>query len=291
MDLINVGPCELNNYCIFQGVVGMMPDYYRCENYSSPCSPDASNSNLDGTFICNYHLNKYFKILKSSFRIPSGKDNKSFKMLVGQSLLQQTDNDTNKNKVLIPLDHELYLKTSSRNSVERMIIYTIYNDKEKIKDLCDILMKQEFFEQPAWAAFQITLNTIMGLVNPSMLCERLTTNKENRVFNNETYYNQFSPFLKNLINRLVRPITMTINNYVIKIDNVDTCNFTSDGLTVPDLHNPNQPVRLDNKFMPKFSIRTVVEFDGLATKEQRVLDSYDEVVLSRPLLNGTQTFL
>ncbi|AGQ20342.1 vp39 [Clostera anastomosis granulovirus A] len=282
MEVIEYG-CELNNYCVFQGVA----DLFGCDNAASPCSRDAYNSRMDGTFICNYHLGKYFKILKSSFKIPSGKDNRSsFKMLVGQSLLQQD----NTNRVLIPIEHETHFSTSTRSAMEKFVIYTIYEDKEKIDELCRMLMQQEFFQQPMWLRYQFSINTIMGMVKPSVLCDKPLPLNEKRIFVDEANYERFSPFLKNLINRLVRPTTFTISGYTLNIENADTCTFTTNGLVVPALHNPNEPVRPDNPIMqPKFSIRTVLEFDGRATQEQRALDLYDEVILSRPLLNGTQT--
>ncbi|ABC61210.1 VP39 capsid [Choristoneura occidentalis granulovirus] len=284
MDVMDYS-CELSNYCIFQGV----GDVFRCDDVGSPCSADAYNSRLDGTFICNYHLGKYFKILKSSFTIPSGIDNrKSFKMLVGQSLIPQQSTD----RILIPLNHEAGLNTSTRSAMEKYIIYTIYNDQEASKELCRTLIQQEYYEQPMWLKYEFAINTIMGMISPSALCERVLPVNETRTFLDQTSYEKFNdkPFLKNLINRLVRPIVMSIGGYTIKIQDNNTCTFNNSGLIVPPLHNPNHPVRLDNpRIQPKFSIRTVLEFDGRATLEQRVLDSYDEVILSRPLLNGSQT--
>ncbi|UXX41890.1 vp39 [Psilogramma increta granulovirus] len=279
--------CELSNYCIFQGV----NDIFRCDDIGSPCSNDAIYARMDGTFICNYHLGKYFKILKSSFTIPSGKDNrKSFKMLVGQSLLDQNLI----NRILIPVDHETHLRTSARSAMEKFIIYTIYNDKRSIEELCKLIVQQEYYEEPLWIRNEHTISTIMGLINPSMLCERVVATTDTRSFNAQDSYELFNdkPFLKNLINRLVRPILFTFNGGIsIKVENSDTCTFNSNGLVVPALHNPNVPVRPENpRLQPKFNIRTVVEFEGRATQEQRALSMYEEVVLSRPLLNGTQVF-
>lgn len=186
MEIVDYG-CELNNYCIFQGVIS---DLFRCDSYGSPCSSDAYNSRLDGTFICNYHLGKYFKILKSSFKIPSGKDNKSFKMLVGQSLIQQN----NPNRILIPLDHEQHLNSSARSAMEKFVIYTIYEDQAKNDELCKMLIQQEYFEQPLWTRFQFAINTIMGMVKPSVLCERPFPTTETRIFNAQSSYEQYPPF-------------------------------------------------------------------------------------------------
>lgn len=290
MDIVEYGPCELNNYCIFQGV----NDIFRCDEYGTPCSSDASNCRLDGTFICNFHLGKYFKILKSSFTIPSGKDNnRSFKMLVGQSLLpQNTTTSTSlqmKDRVLIPLRLQDYFNMDTKTAMEKFVLYSIYDEKELAKKLCDELFVQEYFEHPMWARFQYAINSIMGLVSPNILCQKPEPSNETRVFDSQENYDMYKPFLKNLINRLIRPIMLTVNGYVIKIEDKNTCTFTSKGLIVPDLHNPNIPVKPENlKLQPKFSIRTVVEFDGRATMEQRALDMYDEVILSRLLLNGSQ---
>nr|ARX71947.1 vp39 [Erinnyis ello granulovirus] len=278
---------ELNNYCIFQGV----NDIFRCDETGSPCSSDAYNSLADGTFICNFHLNKYFKIMKSRFTIPSGKDDsKSFKMLVGQSLLKQND----VNRILIPTDHEAHFKTSNRSSIDKYIIYTIYDDTKGIEELCKLLRQQDFYEESVWTTNEKIVRTIMSLINPSMLCERVVATGDTRTFNEQDSYNLFEdkPFLKNLINRLVRPILYTFSGGItIMVENADTCTFTKEGLGVPALHNPNVPVRNENpRLQPKFSIRTVVEFEGRATEEQRAIAGYEEVVLSRPLLNGTQVF-
>nr|UYX49717.1 vp39 [Darna trima granulovirus] len=274
--------CTLNNYCVFQGVA----DIFYCETNGSACSSDAANSRADGTFICNYHLGKYFKMLKSSFTIPSGKENnKSFKMMVGQSLLPQSA----ESRVLIPLNYNTRLLNSSRNAMEKFIIYTIYNDKVASKKLCDDLMQQEFFEQPMWARYQFSLNTIMGMITPNLICEPYISAKEVRTFVDNSIFERFPPFLQNLIRRLVRPIQFTINNHVLKISTINTCTLTSEGLEDLALHNPNRPIRIDNlPLKPKFNIRTVLEFDGKATEEQRALSMYDEVILSRPLLNGVQ---
>nr|WPN08707.1 vp39 [Cnaphalocrocis medinalis granulovirus] len=283
--------CDLNNFCIFQDVSSDLCTTYNNNNYYNRCSPDAANCFADRTFICNYHLGKYFKILKSSFTIPSGKDNRSFKMLVGQSLLPQNSVSGQTSRVLIPLDHETYLNTSARNLMERFVIYTIYEDKDKIKELCETLLRQEFYEQNLWIAFQNKLGAIMNMVNPTNMCEKPIQEAETRIFNDNTYALEFPIFLKNLINRLVKPTMLSIQRFVIKIEDKDTCSFTKDGLIVPDLHNPNQPVRLEvgPMFQPQFNIRTYVEFSGRATMEQRALNEYEEVILSRPLLNGSQT--
>ncbi|QOD40050.1 vp39 [Matsumuraeses phaseoli granulovirus] len=290
LNISELTSCELNNYCIFQGVT---TDLFRCENNGTQCSADAYNSRLDGTFICNYHLGKYFKIKKSRYEIPSGAENcrndstrdRSFKMLIGQSLLPQRTT----NRILIPVKHEAHFNTSSRSPMERFVLYTIYDDKENEKKFCDELVKQEYFEQPLWLRFQFNLNTIMGMVNPSsILCRNMATPYETRTFSNQGIVDEFPPFLKNLIYRLVRPIHMVIGGNVIKLEDTNTCNFVTEGLQVPALHNPNKPMRLETVMQPKFSMRTVVEFDGIATMEQRSLDMYDDVVLTRPLLNGRQ---
>ncbi|AAQ21682.1 vp39 capsid [Cryptophlebia leucotreta granulovirus] len=283
MDVVTYEPCELNNYCIFQGV---MVDMLRCNNYGTQCSNDAFNSRLDGTFVCNYHLGKYFKILKSRFEIPSGKDNRSFKMLIGQSLIPQTATD----RVLIPYD-ESHFNTANRSAMEKFILYTIYEKDDLREALCKELVSQEYFEQPLWVKFQYSINSIMGLISPTVLCT-INRNTSNRVYTQQNSYEKLPPFLRNLVDQLVRPRLMTISNTDIIIDERDTCTFTSNGLEAPQLHNPNQPVRPENPVIqPKFSLRSVVEFDGMATMEQRALDMYDDVILSRPLLNGTQQIL
>ncbi|AKN80743.1 VP39 [Diatraea saccharalis granulovirus] len=281
MDIMDYSPCELNNYCIFQGV---LTDLYRCDNYGTQCSADAYNSRFDGTFVCNYHLGKYFKIIKSRFEVPSGTDTRSFKMLIGQSLLSQD----NPKRILIPLNHEEHFLTASRTAMEKLVFYTIYNEEDKVKALCEELIRQEYFDQPLWGKIETNINTIMSLANPSKFCTGVTPN-ENRVFNEQDNFAKFPPFLKNLINRLVRPRNMVINGIEIKLENTDTCSFIEKGLVVPSLHNPNRPVRSENMvYQPRFSMRTVVEFEGLATLEQRAIEMYDDVVLTRPLLNGTQ---
>ncbi|AAK70756.1 ORF96 VP39capsid [Cydia pomonella granulovirus] len=283
MDVVTYEPCELNNYCVFQGV---MVDIMRCNDYGTQCSSDAYNSRSDGTFICNYHLGKYFRIRKSRFEIPSGKDNRSFKMLIGQSLIPQSATD----RVLIPPTHESHFNTTNRSAMEKFVIYTIYEDKEGLDKLCKQLVDQEFFQQPTWVKLQFNINTILGLVSPSMLCKVVANNGSTRTFSQQTNFEGYPPFLRNLITQLVRPKVLTISGTDINIMEFDTCTFTSEGLTVPNLHNPNQPVRIDNPILqPKFSLRSVVEFDGRATLEQRALDTYDDVLLTRPLINGVQT--
>lgn len=262
-----------------------MTDLYMCNNYGTQCSADAYNSRLDGTFICNYHLGRYFKILKSRFEIPSGTDNRSYKMLIGQSLLSQEAS----NRILIPLTHEEHFNTASRSAMEKFVLYTIYEDTTKGEELCKDLVKQEYFEQSLWTRFQYNINTIMGMVSPTTLCKQLETPNEVRTYEKDDIVKQFPPFLRNLISRLVRPRQMNVGGHAIIIETKDTCSFTSNGLYVEKTHNPNIPIRADNILtQPKFSMRTVVEFDGRATLEQRALDMYDNIVLSRPLLNGNQ---
>nr|ALN42017.1 vp39 [Cnaphalocrocis medinalis granulovirus] len=283
--------CDLNNFCIFQDVSSDLCTTYNNNNYYNRCSPDAANCFADRTFICNYHLGKYFKILKSSLLYPRARTTDRSRCSWDNRYCHKTVLADKRPEYLFLLITKLTLNTSARNLMERFVIYTIYEDKDKIKELCETLLRQEFYEQNLWIAFQNKLGAIMNMVNPTNMCEKPIQEAETRIFNDNTYALEFPIFLKNLINRLVKPTMLSIQRFVIKIEDKDTCSFTKDGLIVPDLHNPNQPVRLEvgPMFQPQFNIRTYVEFSGRATMEQRALNEYEEVILSRPLLNGSQT--
>ena len=282
---ISTVTCELENYCIFQNVI---PGLIYCSRYRSPCSSDAADSREDGTFICNYHLGKYFKIIKSRFEIPSGSttDNRSFKMLIGQHLLPQNESS----RTLIPVSLEAGFNLTTMNSMEKFVFYSIYEREEDARVLCNELLRQEYQEDNLWRNFFTTVTMILGFVQPNALCRPMLPHPSTRVYNSQAIFDIFPPFLKNLITRLVRPTILTIGTHTLRLNDVDTCMFRTDGLMAPGLHNPNKPVLPENYTAePRFSMRTVVEFDGRATKEQRVLDQYENFVITRPLLNGTET--
>ncbi|AAM70286.1 capsid protein VP39 [Phthorimaea operculella granulovirus] len=291
MDVASFTPCDLNNYCIFQGV-----NYqFDCDGYTRQCSEDARYSQLDGTFICNFHLGKYFRILKSKFEIPSGGvDNRSFKMLVGQSLVPYAEKSTDPGKrLLIPMSvDDVRLAVSSRSLMERFVFYTIYEDEDKLKSICDEITNQEeiYSTSDTWESVNFNINSIINMATPNRLfCPPKA--KMLYSYTSDESFKKLPKFLQNLVQCLVKPVKLEIGTFSLVLETANTCSFTDNGLAVPELHNPNQPIRADRRTRkPLFEIRTVQEFDGRAVAEQRVLDMYDEVILSRPLLNGTHTY-
>ncbi|AER41518.1 VP39 [Epinotia aporema granulovirus] len=281
---------NLRNLCIFQ----MLYNNYMCDALDSPCTTDAQND--DGTFICEGHLERYFKIGKMVLEIPSG-TGQSFKILVGKTLVQQKDN----RRVMIPYKknyHEL-LNVESMSTMEKFILHTIYEDQEKITDLCTRLKNNELHDNELWTNLGSVVSQIMSRVMPNYLC-RQEVSTDTRVFDASTggdnaltvntRYEEFPPFLKNLIRMLVRPITLNIGSEQLILEREATVSFSANGLSAPVLYNPVKPRFLLNpQREPRFQMRTVVEFDGRATRQQQALARYEVYTIARPMLAGTET--
>lgn len=291
MSLINAACSTTTNLCIFQGV--QPPDYYNCEPRVSVCV-DASKD--DGTFVCQYHLAKYFKIVKMSFRIPSGLDNNEFKVVIGKTLIQQNTEEARRIMIPLPSNFIAYLQVDNMSITEKFVFYSIYERNDLIQDLCRSLVTQEYYTDDVLAQLHSTVSYIMGKISPAIYCRPETANNV-RSFDNPpglgvqtAVYNQYPPFLKNLIKQLVRPQVLTVTNIPLIISSVPTCDLVPDrGLVADNLYNPTKAMLMPRRQQEKhYQIRTVVQFAGAAAEYQAALRDYEEYVLNRPLFLGTE---
>lgn len=281
---------NLRNLCIFQ----MLYNNYMCDALESPCTADAQND--DGTFICEGHLERYFKIGKMVLEIPSG-TGQSFKILVGKTLVQQKDS----RRVMIPYKSNYYdlLNVDSMTTLEKFIFFTIYEDDERREALCNRLKNNEQHDNELWTNLGSVVSQIMSRIMPNYLC-RQEASVDTRVFDSTTvagvvtvnaFYDEFPPFIKNLIKMLVRPIVLNIGSEQLILERLATVTFSATGLSAPVLYNPVKPrFMLNPPREPRFQMRTVVEFDGRATRQQQALARYEVYTIARPMLAGTETF-
>ncbi|ACH69465.1 P39 capsid [Pseudalatia unipuncta granulovirus] len=304
------------NLCIFQGL--QPPEFMNCGGYTPPCSDDKSN--VDGTFICSYHLARYFKIKKEVFEIPSGVNNTSFKYLVGVSLIQQDTPEAYRITIPSKENYYSYLNVANMSSMEKYVFYTIYDEPDTvatqrvdinqaptgtrlstgeyegpIRALCSSLSSQEFYTEDVLSDLSSIVTSLMGAIKPSIIC-RPTREETLRTFGDQnpesqTAFDAMPNFIKNLIMRLVRPVVLQIGNTELILDQNATCSIVpGKGLIPVKLYNPEKP-----KFTyipqrePKFQVYNFVDFGGRATREQQeALNGYDRYVISRPLLLGRE---
>ncbi|AKR17446.1 VP39 [Mocis latipes granulovirus] len=304
---------ERRNLCIFQGV--QPPEYMNCGTYTPPCSDDASNK--DGTFICSYHLARYFKIKKEVFEIPSGVGNTSFKYLVGVSLIQQDTPENNRITIPAKENYYSYLNVANMSSMEKYVFYTIYDEPDTtttqrpnnsnqaptgtqlsenvyegpIRALCSGLASQEFYTEDVLQDLSAVVTSIMGAIKPSIICRPARDETTRTYDDSQAAYDAMPNFIKNLISRLVRPVTLQIGSTELILDQNATCKIEpAKGLIPVRLYNPEKPKFNYNPYREsKFQVRTVIEFEGRATREQQeALAGYDRYTISRPLLLGRE---
>ncbi|AJK91753.1 vp39 [Spodoptera frugiperda granulovirus] len=304
------------NFCIFQGV--QPPEAMNCGTFTPTCSRDSHND--DGTYICNAHLARYFKIKKQVLEIPSGVGNTSFRLLVGGSLIQQ--NAPEPSRITIPAreNYYTYLNVANMTSMEKYVFYSIYdeplivseprNDPNQaptgtrlieggyegpIRALCSNLAAQEFYTEDVLRDLSSKVTFLMGAIQPSIICRPVreetvrTYGDENA--NNQAAFDAMPPFIKNLILRLVRPVNMLIGNEEFIIEQLPTCSIVPGKGVIPvKLYNPDKPrFNLNPYREPKFQVRAVIEFEGRATRAQQdALAGYERFVISRPLLLGRE---
>lgn len=339
----NTFACGLVNYCIFQGVTP--PEYYPCDTIRVPCSEDGKND--DGTFICEYHLSKFFMMEKMVLEIPSGMG-KSFKTLIGKTLIQQDD----QRRIMIPTKQNFksVLKVDFLSTTERYVIYKIYDQKDDARRLCEDLKNQDYFSEELWSQLSSIVDQILGRTNPDDFCRtydvaynRIYTSKlpevgldyefplypppipndENEQARLEridrerrelqeggpgqgagsgadpvaiSVFGQLSPFLKNLVRKLIRPQLLIIdskrfllerNPSVIFVYNAE--NPSENGISAPAMYNPVKPrVYRNLKRESVYKLITILEFDGRATKQQQALSTYEVYTIARPLFYGIE---
>lgn len=251
-----------------------------------------------------------------AFQIPSSGGGPPFTMLVGKTLLQQNS----KNRIMIPTkdNYETHLKVDMMSATEKFVFYNIYDEPEvtaqgqpgKIRALCESLRGQEFYTEDVLSDLYSIVAQLKGRVNPAIYCRPIideSTRNYDAVFlggpeemaqgGQQAVYDNMPVFIKNLIDRLVRPVVLTVTNietsYPFNLALVPTCNLEADkGLTAPALYNPEQPP-LYNRYglmrEPKFQIRVLYDFEGRASREQRALANLEVYKVARPLLLGTET--
>ncbi|AAS82652.1 ORF086 [Agrotis segetum granulovirus] len=286
----NSPACNLTNLCIFQGV--QPPEFLNCRPYEPPC---IQPYNDDGTFICQYHLAKYFKMEKMVVRIGSGVG-PEFDMLIGKTLIQQNTEDARRIMIPLPSNFLTYLQVENMSATEKFVFYSIYERQDLIAELCRGLVSQEYYTDDVLAKLQSVVSHIMGLINPAIYC-RPEIIRDIRSFDNPpgngvqtAVFDQMPPFLKNLIRLTVRPQTMTVSNTQLLLAQVPTCDLVPErGLVAANLYNPTKSRFLANPLRePRFQVRTVVEFEGRATRRQEGLQGYEVYVVNRPLWLGTE---
>lgn len=282
--------CVLRNLCIFQGV--QPPDYLNCRPFTPPC---VLPYNRDGTFICQYHLSKYFKIKKMVLKISDGVT-ADFDMLIGKTLIQQNTDEARRIMIPTKQNYIQYLRVDNMTATEKFVFYTIYEEPEKIRDLCLGLRDQEYYTEDVLRNLQSVVGQIMGQIEPALYC-RPEFVSEYRNFNNppdlgtqQQVYDNFPPFLRNLIRLLVRAQVMTVNKETLNLEQVPTCDIVEGkGLIANNLYNPTKPDFTANPYREsKFQVRNVMQFGGRATKYQEGLSGYEVYKLDRPLFLGTE---
>lgn len=307
---------ERRNLCIYQGV--QPPEYMNCGVYTPPCSDDCVNK--DGTFICSYHLARYFKLKKEVFEIPSGINNTSFKYLVGVSLIQQETPEANRITIPAKENYYSYLNVANMSSMEKYVFYSIYDEPDTvsaprvdanqaptgtrisegvyegpIRALCSSLSAQEFYTEDVLSDLSSVVTSLMGAIKPSIIC-RPSREETLRTFGDQnpesqTAFNAMPNFIKNLIMRLVRPVVLQVGSTELILDQNATCSIVpGKGLIPVKLYNPEKPKFTYNPYREaKFQVVTLIDFGGRATKEQQeALAGYDRYTISRPLLLGRE---
>lgn len=164
-----------------------------------------------------------------------------------------------------------------------------------IRALCSSLASQEFYTEDVLRDLSATVTALMGAIRPSIIC-RPQREETTRTFgeenaNNQIGFDDMPNFIKNLILRLVRPVTLQIGNTELILDQLATCSITPGKGVIPvKLYNPEKPrFNLNPYREPKFQVRAVIEFEGRATRaQQEALAGYDRYVISRPLLLGRE---
>nr|ANY57598.1 PlxyGVORF79 protein [Plutella xylostella granulovirus] len=303
------------NNCIFQAV--SYSNSSLCADPVLHCSKDASND--DGTFICNHHLSMYFPLEKMTLEIPSGTGT-SFKLLIGKSLVQQ---DATRN-IIIPskANYIDYLRVNNMSPAEKFIMYSIYGESATeptglITQLCESLRSQDFYTDDMLSDLYSVVAEIMSKINPAIYC-RPILNNSSRSFGKTSLtdtelqnivtsstvdandydttqdraYRAMPPFIKNLILRLVRPVTLIVSsnrhNDKFILNNADTCDLIEDkGLTAANLYNFEKP-RHRLMHEKKFDIQHLTQFKGRAAEQQRHLSTYPVYKIARPLMLGIE---
>ncbi|USC25933.1 vp39 [Palpita vitrealis nucleopolyhedrovirus] len=305
MALVPVGmaPRQMRmNRCIFSSIVS----FDACITYKSPCSPDAYYD--DGWFICNEHLVKRFKMSKMVLPIYDEDDNQ-FKMTIARHLVGHAEDKPLK-RILVPTsaNYQEVFNLNSMMQAEQLIFHMIYNNNNAVNEICNNLRVTEgFANNTQHIIYDVYSNTksILDMTDPQTFCSRVskdelrffgsTSANEQNITPADTYFNQFSGFLQNLIRRAVAPEIIQIDKEELRLRNCATCIINAEGLiaSVPsgvELYNPlrrndiaavrNQPNRLQ--------IRNVLKFEGDTRELDRTLSGYEEYCTSVPLFLGIQ---
>lgn len=301
-------PATFRNFCVFQ----LLPNYQEeCNRYDAPQQACSSDKNIDdGTFVCNYHLRRMFKIEKKTLEIPSGVG-QSFKMLIGSTLIQQND----ERRVMIPTrsNYEAHFRVPSLTPVEKYVLHVIYGEEGKAREVCEALRDQECYPEAFWIKNTSIVTMLVAMTNPHALC-RPESIRDVRIFDNSPsaapaaaeraaeggepaepashrVFMDMPPFIQNLIRRLVRPQVLVLGTERLVLEQLPTCDLVAgQGLTAPRLYNPVKPSIYAGYLRElRFELRTVVEFEGAATRYQNNLSGYEVFKIIRVLLLGTET--
>ncbi|BAC67318.1 major capsid protein VP39 [Adoxophyes honmai nucleopolyhedrovirus] len=281
-----------NSNCIFAGV----QSFDACYRYPNECSKDADSN--DGWYICEYHASVHFKMEKMSLAIPDA-DNKVLFRTVGRSLVKHTEEGTA--RILVPNknNYESVLNVQDLPLAEALIIHMIYENLEKQKEICERLKFTEHFADRYKNVQKLYSNTmsVLNMANPDHFCAEVSLTSL-RQFSNEignepaqdTNFELFPKFIKNLVTKAVAPEIMKIGTEDIYIRNCSTCIINSTGLVAdPDLYNPVKPKYRINYNENILRIENVLKFQGNANALQLSLGKYDQYRIEVPLILGKDT--
>ncbi|AAR28860.1 vp39 [Leucania separata nucleopolyhedrovirus] len=287
MSLLSGGalPSRMRSYCAFQNVQPM--EFINRTSYKSPCSEDASQD--DGTYICQYHLSRYFKIEKTSLMIPDGIGTPYYR-LIGKSLINQSSRD----RILIPTadNYQTVLNLPMMSPSERLIMHMIYRNKALADELCVQFRQQESFSSVKVELITGPAARLIYMTDPDSYCSSVNNPNEVRLFVKDPelrVYTAFPPYIKNLINKLVAPEVLTIGATQMMLKNSATVAINNTGLVAIKLYNEVIPKYVYTRNDNVLEIKNVLQFVGNDNALNKKLARYECHPIIVQLFLGSHT--
>ncbi|AIU41312.1 vp39 [Sucra jujuba nucleopolyhedrovirus] len=288
---------RLRSYCIFNSVQPLNA----CQSYGSPCTPDHTID--DGTYICQGHLTR-LKMEKMVLPIPDS-DGNTYNRLIARSLVM--DSAIGDQRILVPVyrNYQTVLFINQLSYAEQLIWHMIYNNRAEQDRICNLLQVGEATFQTdsykiAQDIFARTLG-ILALTNPQRQCSPIRTNNTRIYYSdgNSTIRDEISStitewpdFIKNLVDRLIAPEIINIDEKSLMLRNCSTCQIRRDGLIAePNLYNPEVSRYMNPKNENILQIQTVLKFKGNSVALQRPLNRYEPFPVIVPLFLGQENVI
>ncbi|AWW14434.1 vp39 [Hyposidra talaca nucleopolyhedrovirus] len=295
--VVSFGPGSsgrLKSFCIFNSV----RPFDTCQNYGSPCSPDHNID--DGTYICQGHLTR-LKIEKMVLPIPDSEGN-TYNRLIGRSLVLHTEPDNE--RIMIPTrnNYQEVLMINTLSYAEQLIWHMIYENQPEQDRICGLLQVSERYRKETYSIAETVYSrtlSILALTNPSRTCSRVqssstrvyhTFNNDNAIAGNiAAILVQMPSFIRNLIDKLVAPEVMNIDNKSLLLRNCATCHLRDVGLKAePAFYNPMPSLYINEINENVLQIDNVLKFKGNAYALQRYLNRYTPYPVIVPLFLGQE---